>query len=199
MNDALVTKAQKRYDEFKEHGLSHDKALSLLRLMYELKPRGFEEYVRRYFFRVYGIKSKVTWWYTDGGVDIVAIYNQSPLLVQCKKRASWHIKKSQILEFWHNVQHHPEYTEWTRAVLITTNRVSNEAKNVANEYNISIRDYSHLLTRQKQYSLDMFAQEVKKNNKYFCPFKLNYRNSILVDTAFEGKSIWMFLYNLFVK
>ncbi len=167
MNDALVAKAQKRYDEFRKHGLPHNKALYLLRLMYELKPRGFEEYVRRYFYRVYGIKSKVTWWYTDGGVDIVAIYNQSPLLVQCKKRASWHIKKSQILEFWHNVQHHPEYKDWTRAVLITTNRISDEARAVAQEYDISIRDYKQLLWRAKNYDIDAFALETNTSWKYF--------------------------------
>lgn len=167
MNDALVAKAQKRYDEFRKHGLPHNKALYLLRLMYELKPRGFEEYVRRYFYRVYGIKSKVTWWYTDGGIDIVAIYNQSPLLVQCKKRASWHIKKSQILEFWHNVQHHPEYKDWTRAVLITTNRISDEARAVAQEYDISIRDYKQLLWREKSYNIDAFAIETLKSWKYF--------------------------------
>ena len=60
MNHGLVAKSQKRDDEFRKHGLTHNKELYRLRLIYELKHRSFEEYARRYFYRVYGIKSKVT-------------------------------------------------------------------------------------------------------------------------------------------
>lgn len=167
MNDRIVAKIQKRYEEFKGHGLSHEKSVYLLRLMYELKPRWFEEYVRRYFYRVYQIKSIVTWWYSDGGIDIVAHYNNAPLLVQCKKRARWHIKKSHILEFWHNVTHNTSYTPDTRAVLITTNRISGEARAVAEEYKISIRDYKQLLWRAKNYDIDAFAKETSTSKRYF--------------------------------
>lgn len=59
MNDKLVVKVQKRYEEFRKHGLTHQKASYLLRLMYELTPRGFEEYVRRYFYKAYKIKATV--------------------------------------------------------------------------------------------------------------------------------------------
>lgn len=65
MSGDFLIKAQKRYDEFREYGLSHDKASYLFRLMYELTPCGFEHYVRRYLYHVNGIKGKVVASYGD--------------------------------------------------------------------------------------------------------------------------------------
>lgn len=187
MEQSLEHKIQKRYEEFRNHGLSVQQSLYLLKLMYELTPRGFEEYVRRYFYHVNGIKAKVIGGYTDQWVDIIWTYKQAPLLVQCKKRASWHIKKSQIVEFWYNVQHHPSYKPWTRAVLITTNRISKEAKKAAAELHISVRDYTHLLQWRDHYSLETFAHEVNYHKRYIKNIDLYLQEAVNHNTTFRTR------------
>lgn len=157
-----------RYNEFIQHKMNHDDALYIIRLMFELNPLGFERYISDYFHREQAYNTKPIWWIDDHWIDIEWSksfwHKEIYLAVQCKKWYYAHkpVKKDKILEFDYNVKHRKNYKNAHELYFVTTTNASKQAKKVAQEKWIMIRDCRDLLKMKEKYGLDDFKKNTIK-------------------------------------
>lgn len=164
-----IENIKSRYQEFLKYGLSPEDALYCIRLMYELRPRGFEKYISIFYEKIRGYHTRVIGGFWDWGIDIEwskedKDHHKINLAIQCKKRSHFHIKKNDVLGFEYDFKHWQKYNSFARNVLITTNLTSQNAKNVAKEMGVYLLDYKGLLKIRKEYSLDQFKKEYQKED-----------------------------------
>ena len=147
-----------------------EEIIKLLKIMFELTPTGFEYYVRDCFSKGKYDKIKVTGWLNDWWIDITWIFWNKYTLIQCKKYDYGinHIKRREIKDFIDNTNKYrtEKYRRKTISLyFITTSRVNPEAKALAEQYNIEIRDCYSIIKKLEK-NLDIYKYiEDHKNDK----------------------------------
>lgn len=160
-----------RYKEFLKYGLSKEDALYCVRVMFELRAKGFEKYISEYYKKIRWYWTQVIWWFHDHWIDIECSKQDNQhhivnLAIQCKKRSHFHIKRNDVLGFEYDFTHWRKYNSFAKNILITTNLTSSNAKMVAKEKWIHLMDYKDLLRIKKEYPLDQFKSDRKKSDPY---------------------------------
>lgn len=185
-----------RYNEFLEHKMSPEDALYIIRIMFELNYRGFEWYISAYFHEVHKYTTKVIGWLNDKWIDIIwskTIWHQElNLAAQCKKWYFTHenIKKKDILDFWDNAKHRKEGKPNPKFYFVTTTNASKEAKRVAKEYSIELKDCRDLIKMRNRYSLDDFKNDSRKwKNKG--EWWLTDKNPVAVIQNYLNEKKWL--------
>jgi hypothetical protein len=69
------------------------------------------------------------------------------------------------LEFDDNAKLRRHYNDKHELYFVTTTNASKEAKRVATEHNIKIKDCRNLIKMKLEYSLDKFREDTCKRNK----------------------------------
>ena len=165
----------KQYNDLKKWYITSSDAIYLLRLMYELTPQGFEQYIATYFNNVFGYTTKRIGGYNDHWIDVkwYKKLNKSfkHLFIQCKKRYGDPVKKKEILDFDDNVSRiKSKITGSIIKCFATTTRITRFSKQVAEEKWIKLIDRYILLKMKPRYSLDDFEIQTglrKNRDKYF--------------------------------
>lgn len=167
------------YKELEEHlnkennYEKEEEIIKLLKIMFELTPTGFEYYVKDCFSKGKYDQIKVTGWLNDWWIDIKWIFWNKYTLIQCKKYDYGinHIKRGEIKDFIDNTEKYrtEKYRRKTWKTIslyfITTSRVNWEAKVLAEQYNIEIRDCYSIIKKLEK-NLDIYKYiEDHKNDK----------------------------------
>lgn len=181
-NENKIIKAYKElkvincYKELEEHlNKEHrpekeDDIIKLLKIMFELTPTWFEYYVKDCFQKGKYDRIEVTWWLNDWWIDIKWIFWNKYTLIQCKKYSLDHIKRREIKDFIDNTKKYrtEKYRKKTWKIIslyfITTSWVNPEAKALAEQYNIEIRDCYNIIKKiDKNVDIYEFIEKNKSN------------------------------------
>lgn len=145
--------------------------LILLKFIFELTSTWFEHYIKDYFEKEYKYDwVKVTWWLNDEWIDVQwALWNKHTL-IQCKKYNynQDHIKDKEMLKFSRDTRkykHKKNILNNTSLYFITTTRINQEARTLAEKNNIEIRDYKKILKINKYLDIENYIKKHKDNRE----------------------------------
>ncbi len=150
--------------------LSYKEIYILLKFMFELTPKWFEEYIWEYFKLVdNNSKVSVVGWINDWWVDIRVRKDwHHCFAIQCKKQITSHTTKKDIINFIDNTKKYKELyrkkNEKLDLYFITTNRYNKEAFEKAKEWNVVLWNYKTILKINKKFSINNFIKKHKWND-----------------------------------
>jgi len=190
-----------RFREFRKfpERVSYDDRFTLLKFMYWLTWEGFEKYIADYFKEFEWMDvTKVTWWYNDKCIDVKCQKWNKKIGIQCKNRSQLHIKRWDILYFLEETKGIKKQL-WNTLSLyyITTNRLNQDARHLANENWIHVKYYKDIILMNKKMNIDYFIKTHKTNNKLI---RWNNINEILEKFYYNKwlKSRWLWTIMYFI-